>query len=145
MNFVNAPHIAEDRGIKVVESKSSTSEDFSSLVKLTVKTLEDENVVSGTIFGKKLPRILRINNFYLEAIPEGHNLLIQNEDAPGTIGQIGTTLGNRGINISRMQVGEEKDQKRNVILLSTDTIVEDDALDELRSLEGVHAARRIEL
>jgi len=87
VNFVNAPHIAEDRGIKVVESKSSTSEDFSSLVKLTVKTLEGENVVSGTIFGKKLPRILRINDFYLEAIPEGHNLLIQNEDTPGAIGQ----------------------------------------------------------
>jgi len=56
----------------VVESKRTASDDFASLVKLTVKSLEGENIVSGTIFGKNLPRILRINNFYLEAIPEGH-------------------------------------------------------------------------
>jgi D-3-phosphoglycerate dehydrogenase len=145
VNFVNAPHIARDRGIKVVESKSSTSEDFSSLIKLTVKSLEGTNVVSGTIFGKKLPRILRINDFYLEAVPEGHNLLIQNEDTPGAIGRMGTTLGNYGINISRMQVGEEKDKKHNVILLSTDTVVSDEVLDALLSLERVYSVRRIEL
>jgi D-3-phosphoglycerate dehydrogenase len=145
VNFVNAPHIAEDRGIKVIESRSSTSEDFSSLIRLMVKTLEGKNVVSGTIFGKKFPRILRINDFYLEAIPEGHNLLIQNEDIPGAIGHIGSTLGNNGINISRMQVGEQKDKKRNVILLSTDSVVSDEVLEELLQFEHVHAARRIEL
>ena len=53
VNFVNAPHIAAERGIKVVESRSSTSQDFASLIKLRVKTLEDENIISGTIFGKK--------------------------------------------------------------------------------------------
>ncbi|HKI47753.1 MAG TPA: phosphoglycerate dehydrogenase, partial [Desulfobacteria bacterium] len=88
VNFVNAPYVAADRGIKVIESKTDTSDDFASLVKLTVRTLEDEHIVSGTIFGKKLIRILRINNFYLEAIPEGHNLLIQNENVPGVIGAI---------------------------------------------------------
>ena len=105
VNFVNAPYIAAERGIKVVESKTQTSDDFASLAKLTVKTLESEHIVSGTIFGKKLVRILRINNFYLEAIPEGHNLLIQNENVPGVIGAIASTLGESGININRMQDG----------------------------------------
>jgi D-3-phosphoglycerate dehydrogenase len=145
VNFVNAPYIAADRGIKVIESKSRTSEDFASLIKLTVRTLEGENIVAGTIFGKKMPRILRLNSFYLEAIPEGHILLIQNQDRPGVIGQIGVTLGKHGINISRMQVGEEKDQKQNVILLTTSSIVSDDILDELRGLECIFSARRIEL
>ncbi len=145
VNFVNAPFIAEDRGIKVVESKSSKSEDYASLVKLRVKTLEGENVVSGTIYGKSLLRIVRINDFYLEAIPEGHNLLIQNQDSPGVIGHIATTLGREKININRMQVGQEKDKKQNVILLSTSTVVEDSVLEELRNLEHVFSVRRIEL
>jgi len=145
VNFVNARVIAEDRGIKVVESKSSTSEDFGSLVNMRVRTLEGENVVSGTIFGKTFPRILRINDFYLEAIPEGHNLFIQNDDSPGVIGKIGTTLGKFGVNISRMQVGEQKKKKQNVIFLATSTVVSDEVLDALRALKHVYMARRIEL
>ncbi len=145
VNFVNAPYIAADRGIKVVESKSKTSEDFASLIKLTVKTLEGENVVSGTIFGKKFPRILRINNFYLEAVPEGHNLLIHNEDRPGVIGRIGTTLGTHGVNIARMQVGEEKERKQNVIFLATSTVVPDSVMEELQNLEFVYSVKRIDL
>ncbi len=145
VNFVNARVIAEDRGIKVVESKSSTSEDFGSLVNMRVRTLEGENIVSGTIFGKTFPRILRINDFYLEAIPEGHNLFIQNDDSPGVIGKIGTTLGKFGVNISRMQVGEQKKKKQNVIFLATSTVVSDEVLDALRALKHVYMARRIEL
>ncbi len=145
VNFVNARYIASDRGIKVVESKSRTSEDFASLVKLTVKSLEGKNIVSGTIFGKKMPRILRINDFFLEAIPEGHNLLIHNQDRPGVIGGIATTLGKNMINISRMQVGEERQKKQNVILLNTSSIASDEILEELRGLEKVYSVRRIEL
>ncbi|MDP6730647.1 MAG: ACT domain-containing protein, partial [SAR324 cluster bacterium] len=145
VNFVNAPFIASERGIKVVESKTKTSEDFASLIMLKVKSLEGENIVSGTIFGKTMPRILRINDFYLEAIPEGHNLLIHNQDTPGVIGRIGITLGTHGANISRMQVGQEKAKKQNVILLTTNVIVNDDVLKELRGLEPVFSVRRIEL
>lgn len=145
VNFVNARFIAGERGIKVVESKSSTSEDFGSLVNMRVKTLEGENIVSGTIFGRTLPRILRINDFYLEAIPEGHNLFIRNDDSPGVIGRIGTTLGKYGINISRMQVGQQKEKGQNVIFLATNTVVSDESLEALRELENVYTARRIEL
>jgi len=145
VNFVNAPFIASERGIKVVESKTQTSEDFASLIMLKVKSLEGENIVSGTIFGKTLPRILRINDFYLAAIPEGHNLLIHSEDIPGVIGRIGAALGERNVNISRMQVGQEKVKKQNVILLTTDVTVKDAVLEELRSLGHVYLAKRIEL
>ena len=145
VNFVNAPYIASDRGIKVVESRSNTSDNFASLVKLTVKTLEGQNVISGTIFGKSLQRILRINNFYLEAIPEGHNLLIQNLNTPGVIGKIASILGEHKINISRMQVGEEKEKKENVIFLTTSDLVSDDVVKELCKLDYVISARKIEL
>ena len=145
VNFVNASYIAADRGIKVVESKSKTSEDFASLIMLKVKSMEGVNIVSGTIFGKTMPRILRINDFYLEAIPEGHILLIQNEDIPGVIGSIGTTLGKHKVNIGRMHVGQERAKKQNVVLLTTDVSVKDDILEKVRALDHVFSARRIEL
>ena len=145
VNFVNAPLIATERGIKVVESKIKTAEDYSNLITIKVKTSAGRNVVSGTIFGNNLPRILRINNFYLEAIPEGHNLLINNLDTPGVIGSITSTLGSYGVNIGRMQVGEEKEKKQNVIFLATDASVSDEILEKLRGLENVFSVRRIEL
>ncbi|GAF78800.1 unnamed protein product, partial [marine sediment metagenome] len=130
---------------KVVESKTKTSEDFSSLIKLTVRTSEGKNVISGTVFGNNLPRILRINKFYLEAIPEGHILLLTNVDRPGVIGRITSTLGSYGVNISRMQVGEEKEKKQNVIFLATNVSVNDEILEKLRNLDDVFSVRRIEL
>jgi len=145
VNFVNAPYIASARGIKIVESKTATSEDFSSLIMCRVKSMEGENIVSGTIFGKTLLRILRINNFYLEAIPEGNILLIRNQDVPGVIGGITSRLGVHKVNIGRMQVGQEKEHKQNVIFLTTDGAVSDALLEEIRGLENVHMARRIYL
>jgi D-3-phosphoglycerate dehydrogenase len=145
VNFVNAPYIAADRGIKVVESKTSTSEDFASLIVADVRSLEDEHIVSGTIFGKTMPRILRIDTFYLEAIPEGHLLFIYNLDVPGVIGQIASCLGKHGVNIGRMHVGQEREQERNVVLLATDTPVDENILQEIRDLEEVFSVRRIEL
>jgi D-3-phosphoglycerate dehydrogenase len=92
-----------------------------------------------------MPRILRINNFYLEAIPEGHILFIRNHDVPGVIGRITSKLGEHRINISRMQVGQEKEKKQNVILLTTNIPVSDDILKDLRHFEDVYSARRIAL
>ncbi len=145
VNFVNAPILAEERGIKVSISKSKTAKDFTNLLTVTVKTTEDSNTISGTIFGKKEPRLVRINNFRLEAVPQGHMLLIYNEDRPGVIGRIGTTLGEKNINIARMQVGQDEGHHRNVILLTTDEPVTDEALELLKQQDGVTHALALEL
>jgi D-3-phosphoglycerate dehydrogenase len=145
VNFINSSLIANNRGIKVVESKSATSDDFASLVTLKVKSMGDENIISGTIFGNTMPRILRINDFYLEAIPEGHNLLIHNLDVPGMIGRIATIMGDRGINIGRMAVSQQKAEKQNVILLTTNVTISDEVLKELSGLENIFSVKRIEL
>ena len=145
VNFVNAPILAEERGIKVTESKSKTSEDFTSLLTVAVKTADGTNTLAGTIFGKKEPRLLKINDFRLEAIPEGHMLLIYNEDRPGIIGRIGVILGEAGINIALMQVGQDPGHHRNVILLTTDEHVGEDVLSRLQEQDGVSKAQAIEL
>ena len=145
VNFVNAPILAKERGIRVMESKTDTAPDFLNLITLKVKTQSMESSISGTLFGKFEPRIIRLNNFRLEAVPEGHMLLIHSDDKPGVIGNIGTLLGRHQVNIERMQVGQEKDQSRNVILLTTDKAVPDQALKELLKLPQVSTAQQLEL
>ena len=145
VNFVNAPILARDRGIRVIESKTDTADDFLNLITLRVKTQKMESCISGTLFGKYEPRIVRLNKFRLEAIPEGHMLLIHNEDKPGVIGSIGVTLGKHQINIEQMQVGQEKEKGENIILLTTDQAVSDPALKELTALPSVKKAQPLEL
>jgi D-3-phosphoglycerate dehydrogenase / 2-oxoglutarate reductase len=145
VNFVNAPILARERGIRVVESKTDTVDDFLNLITLRVKTKKMESSISGTLFGKYEPRIVRLNTFRLEAIPEGHMLLIYNDDKPGVIGSIGTTLGKHQINIERMQVGQEKERGENVILLTTGQGVSAAALKDLGDLPAVKSALPLEL
>jgi len=145
VNFVNAPILAQERGIKVTEAKSKTSEDFTNLLSVMIKTGREANVLAGTIFGKKEPRLVKINDFRLEAVPEGHMLLIYNEDRPGVIGRIGITLGEAAINIARMQVGQDTGHHRNVILLTTDEPVSEEALARLQQQDGVTRAQALEL
>jgi len=145
VNYVNAPSMAANRGILVSEEKIATSEDFATLIRLSVRAGMEENSLAGTIFGKYEPRIVRINKFRLEAIPEGHMLFIYNTDRPGVIGAIGTTIGRHNINIARMTVGQEKERGQNIILLTTDTPVTPECLQAVRDLEHVAQAIPLEL
>jgi len=145
VNYVNAPIIAKERGIKVVESKIGDSDDFTNLLSIRVRTSEGENIVAGTVFGKNEPRLVRVNSFRMEALPSGPMLFVYNQDIPGVIGALGTTLGNFGINISRMTVGSKVDHGQNVILLNTDTLLTKDHLEQVRKLEYIDHAMVLEL
>jgi D-3-phosphoglycerate dehydrogenase len=145
VNYVNAPAIAKDRGIHLTESKVESAEDFTTQLRLTVRSGQKENLLAGTIFGRHEPRLVRINAFRLEAVPEGHMLFIYNTDQPGVIGAIGTTIGKHKINIARMTVGQEKDRGQNIILLTTDTPVTPECLADLRALPHVASATSLEL
>jgi len=145
VNFVNAPLIAKERGIRVVESKSRQSADFTNLLRVTVKTTDGENMLAGTVFGKKEPRLVRLNSFRLEALPKGPMLLVYNKDVPGVIGALGTTLGLDGINISCMTVGREETSSQNVILLNTDIRISRDQLAKVLELPNIEDAMVLEL
>jgi len=145
VNYVNALIRAKERDIKITESKTEISEDFTSLISVKIKHTEGYTVVEGTLFGKKEPRIVRINGFRLDALPEGHMLYIFNEDRPGVIGKIGTILGSHNLNISRMYVGQDPMKKTNVILLSLDQPPTQEALKELSELSTVYLVKPLEL
>jgi D-3-phosphoglycerate dehydrogenase len=144
VNFVNAHVLAIQRGIKVSESTIANHDEYTYLITAKVITTEGESVVWGTIFGKKDTRIVRINTFRLELIPLGHMALINNLDVPGSIGEIGTTLGKHKINIGRMQVGQETGGDRNIIFLCTDEPIPPEVVQELRSLRTVKTVTPLE-
>lgn len=145
VNFVNVPVIVKERNIKVTESMRKEAEDFTTLISVSVKTSEEHNVVSGTIFGKKDPRIVRINDFRLEAAMEGNVCVIYNIDTPGTIGAIGTCLGRHRINISMMDVGQVLERGQNIIFLQTDIPVPKEVVQELLAMDNVNVVQTVRL
>lgn len=145
VNYVNAPLVARDRGIRVVESKTDKAGDFTNTLSVRVKAGEGENVLVGTVFGRNEPRLVRLNSFRLEALPSGPMLLVFNKDVPGVIGALGTALGNAGVNISRMTVGREETSNQNIILLSTDQLISREVLAEVQSLKNIDAALGLDL
>jgi D-3-phosphoglycerate dehydrogenase len=145
VNYVNAPHLAQERGIRVVESKAALSRDFVSLVTIRVRSGDRARLVSGTVYGRTQPRIVRVDDFMLEAIPEGATLLIQNKDRPGVVGRLGTTLGEAGVNIARMQLALHPKGHQALQLLNVDPLPSDDVLATLRALPEVMSVDLAEL
>ncbi|MBE0585505.1 MAG: ACT domain-containing protein, partial [Desulfofustis sp.] len=145
VNYVNAPVIARDRGIKIIESRTDRTEDFINQLSVKVITDAGENVLVGTVFGKNEPRLVRLNTFRLEALPSGPMLLVFNNDVPGVIGALGTELGEAQVNISRMTVGQEEKSKQNIIFLGTDQLISGELLERVRALDNISDAQVLDL
>ncbi|MBS3759667.1 MAG: phosphoglycerate dehydrogenase, partial [Desulfobacterales bacterium] len=145
VNSVNAPYIAKEDGIKVSESTSDEAMEYNHLLTMEVITDEMSSFVSGTVFGRNYPRVVKINDFRLEMKPEGYLTLIHNLNIPGEIGSIGTVLGDNNINISKMTVGQETDGERNIVFLRTDSALSEETLDGLRNLPMSKSVTYLEL
>jgi D-3-phosphoglycerate dehydrogenase len=144
VNFVNAQVLAKERGIKVKEIKSDTSEEYISLITVRVMTPKVTNTVSGTLFGKNKIRIVKINNFRLELIPQGHLALVYTLDKPGAIGSFSTLLGNKNIRIDQMHLGREETGKMNIIFVKTSVRISDKVVDQLLELPLIISVTRLE-
>lgn len=144
VNMVNAPLIAQERGIRVIESKSSRTQDFASTITTRLRGCV-ERLVAGAVFHGKQPRIVRIDNFILEAIPEGPTLVLHNHDQPGVVGMVGTILGEAGINISRMQLGLLPEKGEAKMLVNVGARPAESVLERLRALPHMISAQLVEL
>lgn len=145
VNFVNAPLIAKERGIGVIESKLSKPEHYTNLITVRVKTEGAEYEVSGTVFGKGELRIVSLFGFILDAVPEGYVLISENNDVPGVIGSVCTKLGAMGINIARMHLGRESKGGRAIALINVDSPVPREGIGELTELPNVIKVTQVEL
>ena len=106
VNFVNAPHIARERGLRVLHDCAGECHGYQSLVKVRASARggEPSVLVTGTVFGTN-PRFVRIDDLHLDLNPRGLLLLTRHSDSPGVLGTIGTLLGEGGVNIRRVELG----------------------------------------
>jgi D-3-phosphoglycerate dehydrogenase len=143
VNEVNAPALAQERGIAVSERRTSASPDFASLIAVTVKGASQSLRVAGTLFGRQNPRIVQVNQFDIEAVPEGHLLVLHNRDVPGVIGKFGTTLGSAGINIGRIHLSRAGGEAFS--LVNIDSPAPSTVIDALRRIDGAISVTQVEL
>lgn len=145
VNYVNAAVIAKERGIKVIESKATEGADFANLIATVVETDKTRTEVDGTLLSRSEPRIVRINDFFVEAVPAGSMLVVRNEDKPGMIGAIGTTLGSKKINIGWMTFGRKSVGGEALTVLNVDQDPSAEVLAAIKKLPHVLDVKRIKL
>jgi D-3-phosphoglycerate dehydrogenase len=146
VSFVNAPQLAEARGLAVSETATPTSADFVNLVRLTGRAGDRSISVAGTLLGKQArPRIVEIDSHSVDVPPASHMLVVRNSDTPGMIGRIGTIIGEAGVNVDDMDVGTNAEGEAALMVLSTSAPVTRDVVDALLAVDGVYDAQAIEL
>jgi D-3-phosphoglycerate dehydrogenase len=146
VNMVNAMLIAEEMGIAVEGVRSTEADSFSNLITLTLETPTGTRMVAGTLF-EGTPKIVKMRNFVTDFQPEEHMLVITYTDRPGLIGKIGTILGEEGINIGNMNLGRQQKAGEAMVVLSTDSPMEQRVIDRLTAaveplfIKAVHLSR----
>ena len=143
VNMVNAPFLAKERGLDVREVRHDREGDYSTLVRVTVTTAEGSKSVAGTLFANALPRLVEIYGIKIEADLDGAMLYIVNEDAPGFIGRLGSTLGEAGVNIGTFHLGRRAAGGEAVLLLSVDEPVDVALKPKIVALPGVKVAKAL--
>jgi D-3-phosphoglycerate dehydrogenase len=145
VNFVNAPSMAEERGIEVTETKRSQSEDYTELVRVAVVCGDERVEVAGTGFGpKNVPHLVSVygQTFNIEIGP--HFAFFRYADQPGMIGRVGTIFGERGVNIASAAVGAEAGDEA-VMAVTADAPVSQEVIDEIVASGGFHQGRAVSL
>jgi D-3-phosphoglycerate dehydrogenase/(S)-sulfolactate dehydrogenase len=148
VNQINAHLLADDRGIAVSEISRARGANWATSVALRASGRGWSRYVKGTVFqiaDRAEPRVVVIDDFLLEATPEGRILILHNDDKPGVIGQVGTLLGSRGINVSRMQVGLAPARGEALQLWNIEGELSEGMLQEIRRLPHVRGAQQVVL
>ncbi|MCM2334110.1 MAG: phosphoglycerate dehydrogenase [Anaeromyxobacteraceae bacterium] len=145
VNDVSAPAAAQERGLVLREERAVEHRDYVSLLTVTVRGKGGEVSVAGTVYGKAEARLVRVNAFRVEAVPEGPIILCENDDAPGVVGNLGTTLGEAGVNIARISLSRTDDRSRAFAFLNVDSVPGPAVLERVRSLPHVRSVRTITL
>src|SRR6266571_1675131 len=145
VNPVNAGMLAKEAGIRVHETRAAEPQDFSALIGATVRGRDATRAAAGALFGKREPRLVRLDEYHLDAIPQGPMLIVSNDDRPGMVGRIGTALGDAGVNIAYLSLGRDRSGGRAIAIFNLDSPVTDAVLQSIGSIDGVLSAERVTL
>ena len=146
VNEVSAPALARERGLAIQEMKTSETPDFASLISVRLRCGKDASTaVSGTIVGKREPRLVQVQKFELEAVPEGAILVMHNDDKPGVIGNVGRTLGEAQVNIAQFALARDRKSGEALALVNVDSVAGPEVLEKLRKLPNVRNVHQVVL
>jgi D-3-phosphoglycerate dehydrogenase / 2-oxoglutarate reductase len=144
VSYVNAPQLAEQRGLEVRETSTVTSHDYKNLITLRSKS----HAISGTLTGAGLraePRVVMVDDHNVEVPPSPHMLVVRNDDRPGMIGIVGVVLGDANVSISSMAVGPSPESGTALMVLTTTEAAPDEVVERLKGSEGILDLHRISL
>ena len=145
VNVINAPVLARQRGIDVEQITSAKVSNFANTMKVTLHTDQIKRSVTGTIFGNRFPRVIAIDGYHMEMKPEGHVVIILNDDKPGVVGQYGTIFGNNDINIADMTFSRKLRSGKALVGINLDQPPCETVIEEIRNLEFVESAHCLAL
>lgn len=145
VNRVNVENIAKRQGIALVESQTEDAEGYQSLIEITGHCIDQTISLTGTLLGDHHPRLVSINHFEIEVVPEGTLLITRHEDKPGVIAAISSKLGQANINITRMQVSIADENQLAMMVISVSDPLSDEVLKAVCDVPAVQTARQIVL
>ncbi len=145
VNIVNAPVLAAERGIEIIEQTSSQKGDFSTLVRVDLHAGGKVYTAAGTLFGNQFLRLVQLGDYHLDAYMDGVMLLFNHRDAPGLIGFIGTVFGKHQVNIAQMTVGRQAPGGEAIAVLNLDSPPPEEALREVRTHPQISNVTVVEL
>ncbi len=144
VNQVNASHIAAERGLRVIESKAPAQE-YATLVEVVIRNEKEESKVAGTLVGRGEPHIVGIDSYRLDAIPEGHLIVMRNDDQPGVVGSVGTFLGEQKVNIAQLYMSRNRPGGHALAVYQVDAELDAATLEKLSKVNHVHFVKQIGL
>ncbi|HZJ27745.1 MAG TPA: phosphoglycerate dehydrogenase [Acidimicrobiia bacterium] len=146
VSFVNAPQLAAERGIVVRETTSGAARDYVNLITIRGRVGNRSVHAAGTLAGTQaLPRIVGIDDHLVDLPPKPFMLVVHNENRPGMIGAVGSVLGGAGLNISNMDVGQGPGGEAALMVVTVDSAVPPEVVEELNGRPGIAYAQAIEL
>lgn len=145
VNLVNAPLLLKERQIELVTSSTSKTKGYTNNITVRVLGKQEHCSASGTVFQGEETRLVRFNNYRLEADLKGTNLLVHNLDKPGTIGVIGTILGNYKINIANMHLARTPENDKAIAIIQIDNEAPTEVLENLRKNANILSVEQVTL
>ena len=142
VNYVSAPVLAEENGISLSETKGLSRADYPNLVSSRVHSDDGERLLAGVLFAGSRPRIVQVDDFHLDAILDGIMLMVQSQDIPGVVGQVGTILAAHNVNIGEWRLGRRRPGGEALSFISLDS---EPSPEILRTLEAVPAVTQVDL
>ncbi|TGB01245.1 phosphoglycerate dehydrogenase [Halobacillus salinus] len=145
VNDVNAFRTASDKGIEINEQKSTSTKGFTNLITVEIETDQEKRSIAGTLLNGLGARIVQLDHYSVDVVPEGHLIVIQHTDQPGAIGRVGSLLAGHDMNIATMQVGRTNLGGDAVMVLTVDREVEGKCREELAGIADIRKVKCLNL